>query len=90
MPPTKTKAMYYTYVLQSQQKNILYKGSTSNLELRIIQHNDGLVAFTKKYRPWVLVYHETFSTRSEAMAREKFFKSGKGREWLKQIIDKSA
>ncbi len=82
--------MYYTYVLQSKQKNILYKGSTSNLELRIIQHNEELVAFTNKYRPWVLVYHETFSTRSEAMAREKFFKSGKGREWLKQIIDKSA
>jgi predicted GIY-YIG superfamily endonuclease len=40
MPPTKTKVMYYTYALQSKQKNILYKGSTSNLELRIIQHNE--------------------------------------------------
>ena len=82
--------MYYTYVLQSQQKDILYKGSTANLELRIQQHNDGLVSFTKKYRPWKLVYHEIFATRAEAMAREKFFKSGKGRDWIKENIIKAS
>lgn len=84
--PINQHNMYYTYILQSQQKDILYKGSTANLEVRIQQHNDGLVSFTKKYRPWKLIYHETFTTRAEAMAREKFFKSGKGRDWLKENI----
>ncbi len=79
--------MFYAYVLLSLKKEIYYKGSTENLAARIQQHNDGLVAFTSKYRPWKLVYYEIFSTRAEAMKREKFFKSGQGREWLKNILD---
>ena len=75
--------MYYTYVLQSTINGFLYKGSTENLENRILQHNSGLVAYTSKFRPWKLVYFEIFQTRSEAMAREKFFKTGKGREFIK-------
>ncbi len=78
--------MFYAYVLQPLKKNILYKGSTENLNQRLEQHNNGLVTFTSKFRPWKIVYFETFSTRAEAMVREKFFKSGKGREWLKNII----
>jgi putative endonuclease len=42
--------------------------------------------FTSKYRPWELVYFETFPTRSEAMRREKFFKTGRGREFLNEVI----
>jgi putative endonuclease len=82
--------MFYTYVLRSLKKNILYKGSTENLNQRLEQHNNGLVTFTSKFKPWKFVYHETFTTRAEAMAREKFFKSGKGREWLKNVIEKSS
>ncbi len=75
--------MFYAYILLSLKKEIYYKGSTENLAARIQQHNDGLVAFTSKYRP---CYYEIFSTRAEAMNREKFFKSGKDREWLKNNI----
>jgi len=78
--------MFYTYVLQSQVNGYLYKGSTEKLEARVEQHNAGLVNYTSKYMPWKLVYFEVFDSRSEAMAREKFFKSGKGREWLKQKL----
>ena len=78
--------MYYAYVLLSKVNGMLYKGSTENLELRVKAHNAGMVTFTSKYCPWELVYFEQFSTRSEAMAREKFFKSGKGREWLRQKL----
>lgn len=78
--------MFYAYVLLSLKKRIYYKGSTENLSARIQQHNDGLVAFTSKYKPWKLIYYEEYSTRAEAMNREKFFKSGKGREWLKNNL----
>lgn len=77
---------YFAYILQSLKNGNLYKGSTENLEKRLIAHNDGLVSYTRKYLPWVLVYYEEFATRSEAMKREKFFKSGKGREWLKNKL----
>ena len=78
--------MFYTYILFSIKKGNYYKGSTENLDARIQQHNAGLVSFTSKYKPWKLVYYEIHPTRAEAMKREKFFKSGKGREWLKNNI----
>ncbi len=73
--------MYYAYVLKSEVNGCFYKGSTQNIEIRIVQHNAGLVSYTKRYLPWRLVYFEVFEFRSEAMAREKFFKTGKGRNF---------
>ena len=79
--------MYFAYVLQNP-KGLLYKGQTDDLDKRISQHNtnDGFKAFTKKRGPWVLVYQEEFLTREEAREREKFLKSGKGREFLKEKL----
>jgi putative endonuclease len=77
---------FHTYVLQSLANGDLYKGSTENLERRIIEHNSGQVKYTSRYMPWKLVYCEEYETRSEALAREKFFKTGKGRQWLKEHL----
>ena len=79
--------MYYTYVLRSLKNGVLYKGQTQDLESRLTVHNSGMVSYTKKHMPWELVYYESFETRSEAMAREKFFKTGKGRDWLMNKIN---
>jgi len=78
--------MYYTYVLKSKLDGRLYKGHTHNLENRIKEHNSGKTFSTKTYVPWELVYFEEFLTREEAVSREKYFKSGVGREYLKNII----
>jgi putative endonuclease len=40
----------------------------------------------KQKGPWRLIYSEEHATRSEAMKREKFLKSGQGREWIKDNI----
>ncbi|MCF7918063.1 GIY-YIG nuclease family protein [Candidatus Gracilibacteria bacterium] len=77
--------MYSVYVI-SNPKGILYKGSTSHLEQRMGEHQDGLSPWTKGKGPWTLVYHEEFKTRSDATKREKFLKSGKGREFLKNLL----
>ena len=80
---------YYTYVLKSETSGLLYKGHTDNLERRLRQHNDPeshTDKFAPKHAPWILVYAERFDTRSEAVKREKFLKSGKGREWLKILL----
>ena len=82
--------MFYVYVLRSLSNEKLYTGQTENLERRIQEHNSGigLVHYTKGKGPWNLVFQEKFPTRSEAMAREKYLKTGAGRDFLKQVIDK--
>lgn len=77
--------MYYACVLQNP-KGILYKGSTDNLERRVEQHNLGHSRWTKNKGPWRLVYREEYELKSEALKREKFFKSGIGRSFLKDLL----
>jgi putative endonuclease len=78
--------MYCTYVLKSSSSGILYKGHTSDLKKRVKSHNTPGSRFTSKDGPWTLMYFEEFETRAEAMKREKFFKSGKGRSFLQNIL----
>ncbi len=78
--------VYYVYVLKSNIDGRLYKGHTSRLEERIMEHNSGKTSSTKGYRPWVLVYHEMFEFEKDAIEREKFLKSGIGREFLKEKL----
>jgi putative endonuclease len=66
--------------------NKFYYGSTQDLEKRLEVHNSGLVNYTSKFMPWILVYSETFETRIEAMKREKYFKTGAGRDFIKKQL----
>ncbi len=56
---------------------------TSRLDLRLKQHQNGRVVSTRNRKPLKLTYTEQFNTKRQAEEREKFFKSGKGREYLK-------
>lgn len=53
------------------------------------QHNSGVTKSTKNRGAWLLVYQEAFATHAEAMRREKYLKSGKGREELKRILQEA-
>jgi len=77
--------MFFVYVL-SNSAGRHYTGSTADLVERIRQHNEGLTRSTKGRGPWTLLYREQFATRSEAIHREKFLKTGKGREELESIL----
>ena len=67
----------------------IYKGMTEDLELRMSQHNEGTLSFwTKRGTNWKLVYKEDFNSKAEALKREKWLKTGVGREYLKRILDK--
>jgi len=81
---------FWVYILQSEGTGKLYTGQTSDLERRLREHNDnhtGKQRFTRKQgAPWHLLYSEEMPTRAEAMKREKYLKTGKGREWIKQSI----
>uniref|UniRef100_UPI00404871ED GIY-YIG nuclease family protein n=1 Tax=Flavobacterium sp. TaxID=239 RepID=UPI00404871ED len=44
--------------------------------------------YTIKFRPWQVIYVEFFTTKSEALKREKFLKTGNGREFIKEVVSK--
>ena len=71
------------YILRSEKDGKRYIGLTSNLERRLTEHNSGKVKSTRNRKPMQLIYREEFASRSEARQREQFFKTGKGREYLK-------
>jgi putative endonuclease len=77
---------YFVYVLRSAASGKIYIGQTADLRRRIAEHNDPgclLTLHTKRHLgPWHLVHSEEFTTRGEAMAREKALKSSQGRKWL--------
>jgi putative endonuclease len=77
--------MYYVYILQNQRGQ-LYKGYTSNLYQRFTYHEAGLSHWTSTRGPWSIVYLEICSNKSEALSRERFLKSGKGRSILKDFL----
>jgi len=70
---------YFIYVLKSETTDSSYVGHTSNLEKRLVEHNNGKSLSTRGKRPWRLVHKEEYATRSEAVSRERYFKSVKGR-----------
>ena len=78
--------MFFTYVLYSKKNKRLYYGSTNDLERRLKEHNAGHTQSLKYIRPLELVYFEKYRTLKEARQREIFFKSGKGREFIKKKI----
>jgi len=78
--------MFFTYVLRNQDSGRLYTGHTTDLTQRLGQHNHGITKSTKNRGTWDLVYQESFATKAEAMRREKYLKSGRGREELGEIL----
>ena len=77
--------MYIVYAIRSQVRDYVYVGMTNNLERRFSQHNCGKVKSTKAFRPFEMIYVEEHKTRPEARNREKYLKSGIGKEFLRNI-----
>ena len=77
---------YYIYVLFSLKDKNLYIGYTGDLKKRIDYHNRGYNTSTKHRRPLKLIFSEAFISEKDARKREKFFKTGHGREELKRIL----
>ncbi|WPU98604.1 GIY-YIG nuclease family protein [Mucilaginibacter sp. cycad4] len=80
---------FTVYVLYSSAFNQIYIGYTSDLDNRFLSHNElATKGHTIKYRPWVIAYTEEFTTKSDALIREKQLKSSNGRQFIRNIIDK--
>ena len=78
---------HFVYILRSQKDGKYYIGSTSDIDARVRFHNAGLQRSTKSRIPFMLVYSEVCSSKSEALKREKQIKSYKGGEAFKKLFD---
>ena len=75
--------MYYVYIISSISRKYVYTGITNNIERRFREHNEGKNKTTKPYAPFMIIFQEAFRSRVDARIKEKYFKSGVGREWVK-------
>jgi putative endonuclease len=78
--------MFFTYVLLSEKDNKFYIGYSNDLTKRLAEHHDGKVSSTMNRRPLKLVYYEACLNEFDAIKREKYFKSGYGRRFLKNRL----
>ncbi len=78
---------YYIYILLNEKLNRKYIGCTNNLDRRLREHNAGKTKSTKAFRPWKIVYAERYNNQRQALDREKYLKSGVGREIVKDILN---
>ena len=75
--------MHYVYVIKSIVHNYRYVGIAKDPQKRINQHNAGREKTTRSKRPYKVLLIECLETRAEAREREKYLKSGIGKEWIK-------
>ena len=80
---------HYVYTLLSLKDKRFYVGMTNNLKNRLQQHARGEVKSTISRRPLKLIHYEYFINKQDAEAREKFFKSGFGRNQMKIALKKT-
>jgi putative endonuclease len=78
--------MWYLYILESEKDGIHYIGISQDTPRRLQEHNSGKNIFTKGHIPWKLLYSEKHNTAGEARTREKYFKSGAGRRYIREKI----
>ncbi len=79
--------MFTVYVLYSIEHDKTYTGYTSNLIQRFRSHNElSKKGYTKKYRPWFVIWVEIFDDKKGAMEREKYLKSGSGRRFIREVV----
>lgn len=83
------KLEHCVYVLQSLKDKNLYIGYTSNLNQRLTSHIKGHSLATSPRRPFELVFCEYYKNISDALDREKYFKTTKGKRALKIMLKSS-
>jgi putative endonuclease len=70
----------------SEMDKDLYVGFTKDLKKRFDEHQKGLVASTIHRRPLKIVYYEACLNKNDALNREKYFKTGFGRKFLRNRL----
>ena len=80
--------MYHVYILLSETNTRTYTGVADDVNKRLAEHNAGRVKSSRPYRPYKIIYTESFETLKEARQKERFYKSTTGRRRLKEMFFK--
>ena len=78
--------MITVYAINSISRNYIYVGMTNDLDRRLFDHNSGYNRTTKPYSPFTLIYREEFPDRASARKKEKYLKTGVGKEFLRSLL----
>lgn len=78
--------MFYVYILKSKYKNFTYTGFTSNLKKRFLEHNNQEELSTKHFVPFELIHYEAYKNKKDALRRELYLKTTKGKTTLKTML----
>ena len=78
-------SMFYAYILQSTvDVSQLYRGHTTDLKQRLLDHSAGKCVHTSKYSPWRIKFYAAFETLDLAQDFEIYLKSGSGHAFAKR------
>ncbi|MWB96309.1 GIY-YIG nuclease family protein [Flavobacterium sp. GA093] len=80
---------FTVYILFSESKNKFYIGYSSNLQERIIRHNQKSKGFTGNVNDWKVVFTENYESKDLAHERELQIKSWKSRIKIQELISKN-
>ena len=77
---------YCVYVLRSDDDGKFYIGFTRSLSRRLHDHFSGQVTSTRHRRPLSLIHCEFYACKSDALRREQYFKTTKGKRVLRLML----
>ena len=77
--------MHYVYLMESSRGN-RYVGFTTDLRQRLLDHNEGRLRNTARYRPWRLITYLGFTSKKQALAFEHYLKSGSGHAFARKRL----
>ena len=78
--------MIEVYAIVSEVNREIYVGMALSAEKRLKEHNSGKNRYTKGLKPWKIFHKESFPDWATARVREKYLKSGVGKEYLKSLV----
>lgn len=82
--PAPRPGSFFVYVIHCNDDS-MYKGHTQDLRSCWHKHEAGTAAeHTRRHKPLGIIHFEEYSTREQAIKREKYLKTGFGRKWLKR------
>lgn len=77
---------YYVYILTSKKDGLFYIGFTSDLKKRFEEHQTGKSPATVSRKPFELTFYEAYRNKYDALRREKYFKTSKGKTTIKTML----
>ncbi|MDP3988436.1 MAG: GIY-YIG nuclease family protein [Candidatus Levybacteria bacterium] len=78
--------VFYIYILKCSDGKF-YTGFSSDLRKRLKEHQGGNVSSTRNRKPLELLYYEAYRNKTNALKREKFLKTTKGKQQLRKQIN---